>query len=96
MRAAWAPVVSTGALFFHAGITTPHPAPGSSSSACTLKTMADWRAEMRRRQFIAGLGAEAWAVVDLARTFGIDHATLYRMQALASALKVGSEGGTDD
>jgi transcriptional regulator of acetoin/glycerol metabolism len=55
-----------------------------------------WRAEMRRRQFIAGLGAEAWAVVDLARTFGIDHATLYRMQALASALKVGSEGGTDD
>ena len=31
---------------------------------------------MRRRQFIAGLGAEAWAVVDLARTFGIDHAVL--------------------
>jgi DNA invertase Pin-like site-specific DNA recombinase len=30
------------------------------------------------------------SVVDLARTFGVDRATLYRMQALASALK-GSE-----
>jgi DNA invertase Pin-like site-specific DNA recombinase len=29
------------------------------------------------------------SVVDLARTFGVDRATLYRMQALASALKVG-------
>ena len=28
-------------------------------------------------------------VVELARTFGVDRATLYRMQALASALKVG-------
>jgi DNA invertase Pin-like site-specific DNA recombinase len=27
------------------------------------------------------------SVVDLARTFGVDRATLYRMQALASALK---------
>jgi DNA invertase Pin-like site-specific DNA recombinase len=29
------------------------------------------------------------SVVDLARTFGVDRATLYRMQAIASALKVG-------
>jgi DNA invertase Pin-like site-specific DNA recombinase len=29
------------------------------------------------------------SVVDLARTFGVDRATLYRMQALASALKAG-------
>ena len=29
------------------------------------------------------------SVVDLARTFGVDRATLYRMQALATALKVG-------
>jgi DNA invertase Pin-like site-specific DNA recombinase len=29
------------------------------------------------------------SMVDLARTFGVDRATLYRMQALASALKVG-------
>jgi hypothetical protein len=28
-------------------------------------------------------------VVELARTFGVDRATLYRMQAIASALKVG-------
>jgi DNA invertase Pin-like site-specific DNA recombinase len=29
------------------------------------------------------------SMVDLARTFGVDRAALYRMKALASALKVG-------
>jgi DNA invertase Pin-like site-specific DNA recombinase len=36
------------------------------------------------------------SMVDLARTFGVDRATLYRMQALASALEVGEcEGATN-
>jgi transposase-like protein len=40
----------------------------------------------RRREALQRMDAGE-SVVDLARTFGVDRATLYRMQAQASALK---------
>jgi DNA invertase Pin-like site-specific DNA recombinase len=42
----------------------------------------------QRREALERLNAGD-SVVDVASTFGVDRATLYRMQALASALKVG-------
>jgi hypothetical protein len=40
----------------------------------------------QRREALQRMDASE-SVVDLARTFGVDRATLYRMQALTSALK---------